>query len=216
MAALKSENVLVTVTKYFAHKILLLCCTDKLMERFWLCSRTSSTSTLNLQPVGSPRDATVLAFSVFMTSSFQGRFCCKLKRTDSPCRVTAAVLVNPALTEAFSLQVHVFQQADSHQAFWLGASEHHHSTFAKPLWINIKHSYSLYAALVELGILMFPNRPDIQLCFSGSKANFRAPLKTNSLYSWDNYGHIDTEKKNITTSGFYQLQGLTLLVSFFF
>lgn len=220
MAALKFENVLVTVPKYFAHKVVLLCCTDKLMERFWLCARTLSTSTLNPQLMGSPRGATVRFLSIFMASSFEGRLCCKLKTTDGPNRVTAAVLVNPALAEAFPLQVRVFQQAGSHQAFWLGASEHHHSTFAKPLWINIKHSYSLYAALAELGILMFPNRSDIQLCFSGSKANSRAPLKTNSLYSWDNYCHTDTEKKKrylrfLPITGINVISLLFLLAGYF-
>lgn len=100
--------------------------------------------------------------------------------------------------QRFSPQhAHVFLKAGSHQASWLRASECRHSAFAKSLCINIKHTNSLCAALAELGILMLPNRSNILLCFSGSKANSRAPLKANSLYNQDNYCHVDTEEKMI-------------------
>lgn len=142
-------------------------------------------TTLAIALTSEKRCCSLVLQTVSITPSFEGRLSSTLKTTDLP--------AHPLL--GHSSGAHVFLQAESHQASWLRASVCHHSAFAKSLCINIKHSNSLCAALAELGILMLPNRSNILLCFSGSKANSRAPLKANSLYNQDNYCHVDTEKK---------------------
>lgn len=107
----------------------------------------------------------------------------------------AGVRLTLPLRRLSSQQALAFPQAGAHQAGWWRASESLRSAFAKPLCINIKNSYSLHATLAELGILMSPSRSDIQLRFSGSKANSWAPLKANSLCNQGHYYHVDTEKK---------------------